>query len=298
MSVEQYASFAIPRILQIVEGQGGLPMVQITNKLAQADIYIHGAHVTRFDPRGGKPMIWTSPASPFADGKSIRGGIPVCFPWFGPHKTVKDFPVHGFLRFRSAELLETAQLSDGRTRVVFGFSDDEATRKYWNHAFSAKVEVTVGTSLELSLSVANTGKEPFSYEDCFHTYFAVGDAAKAVIPSLDGVGYIDRGKGDIRAVQKGDLKIRGETVNIYTLSPARATIVDSPNRRRIECEQAGLANTVVWNPGEASAAKNPEMAGMHAQFLCVEAANCLDTVVSLLPGTAHVSSVRYRSERK
>jgi D-hexose-6-phosphate mutarotase len=273
-------------------------MVQITNKLAQADIYLHGAHVARFDPKGGKPLIWTSPASPFADGKSIRGGIPVCFPWFGPHKTVKDFPVHGFLRFRSTELLETAQLSDGRTRVVFGLKDDENTRKYWNHAFSATVQITVGSTLELSLSVTNTGCEPFSYEDCFHTYFAVGDVAKAVVPSFDGVGYIDRGKGDIRAVQKGDLKIRGETVNIYTLTPSSATIVDSPNRRRILCEQSGLANTVVWNPGEEAAAKNPEMAGFSKDFLCVEAANCLDTRINLLPGTSHVSTVRYRAEKK
>ena len=111
--------------------------------------------------------------------------------------------MHGFVRFRSLELLETAQLSDGRTRVVFGLKSDDATRKYWAHEFSLEVAVTVGKTLELSLSVTNTGKEPFAYEDCFHTYLAVGDTPKAIVTGFDGVGFINRGNGDARAGPKG-----------------------------------------------------------------------------------------------
>ncbi|MFA6508248.1 MAG: D-hexose-6-phosphate mutarotase, partial [Treponemataceae bacterium] len=297
MSLAKYASFSIPKILEVVEGRGGLPMVKVTNQFADAEIYLHGAHVTRFDPKGEKPMIWTSPTSPFADGKSVRGGIPVCFPWFGPHKTVKDFPVHGFVRFRSCELLETAQLSDGRTRAVFGLKANDATRAFWAHDFSLEMTVTIGKSLELALSVTNTSKEAFTYEDCFHTYFAVGDTAKATVTGLDGVGFLNRGKGDARTVQSGDLTPAGETTHIYTLSPAKSAILDSVNKRKIVAEQCGLANTVVWNPWEASAAKNPEMAGMWNQFLCVEAANCIDSMITLLPGCSHTSCVSYGVEK-
>lgn len=293
MPLEKFAKFALPKILEVVEGKGGLPVVKVSNSFASAEIYLHGAHVTSFIPKSGKPLIWTSPASPFADGKSIRGGVPVCFPWFGPHRTVKEFPVHGFVRFRSAELLETSQLSDGRTRVLFGLSADDATRKYWPHDFSLTVEVTVGERLEIALTVTNSGCEPFSYEDCLHTYFAVGDASRCAVSGFDGVGFIDRGKGDSRSVQKGDLVPAGETVQIHTLAPAESVILDTANARRISCVQCGMANTVVWNPGEASAAKNPEMAGMWKEFLCVEGANCIDSRVTLLPGCSHASRASY-----
>jgi glucose-6-phosphate 1-epimerase len=299
MPMEQYAAFAIPNVLEVVEGRGGLPAVRISNRFAQAEIYLHGAHVTRFEPAGGKPLIWTSPSSPYAAGKSIRGGVPVCFPWFGPHRTVKEFPVHGFVRFRSTELLETAQLSDGRTRAVFGLAADDATRAYWPHEFRLEAAVTVGAELEIALTVANTGREPFSYEDCFHTYFAVGDATRSAVSGFDGSGYIDRLKGDSRGVQSGDVvPSTGEITNVYTLVPPRAAIEDAANGRRIAAEQSGLANAVVWNPGEATAAKNPEMAGMWKDFLCLEAANCLDTRIVLLPGCSHASRVRYRAEKK
>ena len=89
----------------------------------------------------------------------------------------------------------------------------------------------------------------------------------------------------------------GETTHIYTLTPAKAVILDKANRRRLVAEQCGLANTVVWNPWEATAAKNPEMVGMWNQFLCVEAANCIDTMINLLPGTSHTSCVCYGVEK-
>ena len=298
MSIDQYASFAIPNTLEVVEGRGGLPLVKISNRFADAEIYLHGAHVTHFAPKGGKPMIWTSPASPYADGKSIRGGIPVCFPWFGPHRSVKEYPVHGFVRFRSTELAETSQLSDGRTRAVFSLKADDAVRAYWPHEFRLDLSVTVGKELELSLTVTNTGREPFSYEDCFHTYFAVGDATRAAVTGFDGVGFIDRLKGDARGVQSGDVSASSvEITHVYTLVPPRAAIDDAAGGRRIAVEQSGLANAVVWNPGEATAAKNPEMAGMWKDFLCLEAGNCLDTRITLLPGCSHVSAVRYGTEK-
>lgn len=296
MSFAKYASFSIPKILDVVEGRGGLPMVKISNQFADAEIYLHGAHVARFDPKGGKPLIWVSSASPFVDGKAIRGGIPVCFPWFGPHRRAKDFPVHGFVRFRACDLIETAQLSDGRTRAVFALKADDKTRAYWAHEFSLTVTITVGASLEVSLSVTNTDREPFTYEDCLHTYFAVGKTEACVVSGFDGFGFIDRGKGDIRSVQHGDLTPKGETVQIHMLTQPKSAILDTGNKRRIVAEQSGMANTIVWNPGEASAAKNPEMAGFWNDFLCVEGANCIDTRVTLLPGCSHASTVRYSVE--
>jgi glucose-6-phosphate 1-epimerase len=156
--------------------------------------------------------------------------------------------------------------------------------------------VLVGETLEVALSVANTGRDPFVYDDCFHTYFAVGDAASCVVGGLDGVGYIDRGKADARFVQHGELPITAELVHVHVKAPARSEIRDPVWKRRIVIEQSGMEETVVWNPGEATAAKNPEMAGRWKEFLCVESANCLDGNVTLLPGTSHQSLVKYRVE--
>jgi len=297
MQLKEYGTFAIPGQVFVEEGQGGLPVVKVRNSFAQADIYLYGAHVTHYEPKGGKPLLWLSDTSPFAAGKAIRGGIPVCFPWFGPHRTNKDFPVHGIARFRNWELSSVAAQSDGRTRVALSLASDEATKAFWPHDFILELIVTVGGSLELELTASNAGREPFLYEDCLHTYFAVGDVAKTGVSGLDGTGYIDRAASDARKVQTGKIAPAGETVNIYMKAPSRTEIEDTAGGRKIRTEQCGFDSTVVWNPWEAAAAKNPEMTDRWKSFICVEAANCLDSNVVLLPGTSHRSSVRYTAEK-
>ena len=297
MQLKEYSAFAIPGQVSVEEGKGGLPVVKVRNAFAQADIYLYGAHVTHYEPKGGKPLLWLSDASPFAAGKAIRGGIPVCFPWFGPHRTNKDFPVHGVARFRSWELQSVAALSDGKTRIVLSLSSNEETRSFWPHDFFLEMAVVVGPSLELELTASNADREPFLYEDCLHTYFSVGDVAKTSVSGLDGTGYIDRARSDARSVQKGPVNPAGETVNAYMQAPSRTEIADTAGGRKIVVEQCGFKSTVVWNPWEATAAKNPEMIDRWRGFICVEGANCLDANVVLLPGTSHRSYVRYTAEK-
>lgn len=298
MSLKEYASFAIPSVVEIEEGKGGLPVVRVSNDFAEAEMYLYGAHVTRFDPKGAKPLLWMSPASPFTAGKPIRGGIPLCFPWFGPHRISKDFPMHGFARIRPFELSYTARLSDGRTRVGMVQRSDDASRLWWPHDYNLEVTATFGKALEESMTVTNIGREPFSYEDCMHTYFAVSDAPNATVLGLDGVGYMDRLAGDALGVQSGGLTIGGGLTKIFTQSPRSVRIENIAGGRTLLAEQEGMANTVVWNPGKETAAGNPELAGREKEFLCVEAANCVNSPVTLLPGCSHTSTVRYSAEKK
>lgn len=297
MQLTEYSAFTIPGQVSVEEGKGGLPVIRVRNTCAQADIYLHGAHVTHFEPTGGKPLLWLSDASPFVTGKAIRGGIPVCFPWFGPHKTNKDFPVHGIARFRSWTLQSVATLSDGRTRVVLALSSSDETRSFWPHDFLLELAVVVGPSLELELTAYNTDSEPFLYEDCLHTYFSVGDVTKTSVSGLDGVGYIDRTRSDARSVQTGPVVPSCETVNAYMQAPSRTELADTAGDRKIIMEQNGFKSTVVWTPWEATAAKNPEMVDRWRGFLCVEGANCLDANVVLLPGTSHRSYIKYTTEK-
>jgi len=293
MSLTTFNSFVIPGIVDIVEGQGKLPMIKVTNSFASADIYLQGAHMTRFDPKGEKGLLWMSDASPFSPGKAIRGGIPICFPWFGAHKTNKDAPMHGFVRTRAWNLKETAQLSDGRTKITLQTGSDEASLKFWAFEFDLSMTFTFGAALEIELTATNTGWQPLSYEDCLHTYFNISELSKTLVSGFDGVAYIDKRKGDIRAVQSGDLLVQGDTVHLHIKAPATSEIADSPWDRRIRIEQQGMDETVVWNPGEAGSASNPEMAGRWSKFICVESATCADDCITLLPGTSHTSRARY-----
>lgn len=284
----------IPGVVEVGKGNGGLPLVKVKNGFAECDIYQYGAHIARFIPEGKPDLLWMSPNSLFEAGKPIRGGIPICFPWFGSHATRADLPLHGVARIRTWELLSAAQLSDGRTRLTLGLSDDEASRLIWPYSFRLELEITVGMKLELSLMTENTGKAPFLYEDCFHTYFSVSHPHQCRIDGLDGVMYIDRARKDVRSVQSGPLVLAGETVHAYMRAPSSLGICDGG--RTVGIHQKGFSSVVVWNPGAETAAGNPEIGTAWNQYLCVESANCLDDALILGPGYAHRSTVLYSVE--
>jgi glucose-6-phosphate 1-epimerase len=284
--MDHLAGFAIPDHLRIVPGGGGLPRVEIANRLAAAHIYLHGAHVTHFQPAGAQPVLWLSASSWFADGKPIRGGVPLCWPWFGPHSARKDAPGHGFARLRSWTLSETAQLSDGRTRAVFTLADDAATRALWPHAFRLRYAVTVGRDLELDLRVDNAGDTAFRYEEALHTYLAVDDIRRTTVDGLAGTPYLDKVRDFARVVQDGAVSFSGETDRVYLDTTAACTLADG--RRRLVVGKEGSADTVVWNPWIAKAKAmadfgDDEWAGM----ACVETVNALDHAVVLAPGASH-----------
>ena len=237
----------IPGVVDLGRGEGGLPLIKVKNEHAECEIYQYGAHISRFLPNGRPDLFWMSPTSLFETGKPLRGGIPVCFPWFGPHASRTDLPLHGVARIRTWELLRVAQLSDGRTHLALGLSDNDDSRSIWPYPFRLELEVTVGRTLELSLLTENTGKVPFLYEDCFHTYFSVSHPYHCELVGLDGVMYIDRVDKDARKVQSGPLILAGETVNAYMRSPSFLVIRDGD--RKVGILQKGFSSAVVWNPG-------------------------------------------------
>ncbi len=273
-------------------GAGGLPVLRIRNEFAECEIFQYGAHISSFAPAGRGDLLWMSPLSVFREGSPIRGGIPVCFPWFGPHRTRVDLPLHGFVRTRAWSLERSAALDDGRTSALLSISEDPETLAIWPYRFRLDLEIVVGSELEVTLVAENTGGEPFRYEDCLHAYLRVGDARNCVVHGLDGVLYIDRVRGDRRALQAGELRLGAETVNAYMHSPFRCFLEDTGLERTLETETSGFADMVVWNPGEEAAMRNPEIGKAWSEFLCLEPANCLDHPVLLLPGTAHRSRLR------
>ncbi len=283
-----WSSFAIPGAVAITTGVDGLSRITVTNPHAEAEIHLHGAHVSHFQPRGSRPVLWMSAHSLFAAGKPIRGGVPLCWPWFGPHASDAALPAHGFVRTRAWTLVETATHHDGRTRVVLTLASDAATLALWPHAFVLRLTVTVGSTLDLDVRVDNPGELPFTCSEALHTYLAVGDVRQLRISGLAGTTYVDKVRQNQRFTDPGDLAIGAETDRVYLDTIATCVVHDALHARRLVVAKEGSKATVVWNPwvAKAQAMKDfgdEEWIGM----VCIETANALDHAITVPAGGSH-----------
>ena len=291
------AQFGVKGRIEIVSGGGGMTAVSLRNAQASAELMLQGAHVTQWAPSGARPVIWLSPAAKFAPGKSIRGGVPICWPWFGPHGSESNYPAHGFARTVPWEIV--ASNSEGDADVVrLRLLDSETTRAQWPRPSELTLEVRVGAALELTLTTRNIGKFPITVGEALHTYFAVGDVRQTRVQGLDGLSYIDKVDGFKTKQQKGAVTIDGEVDRIY-LDSIEDCIIDDPAwKRRIRIAKRGSRSTVVWNPGSAKAQQMGDFGGPegHLGMLCVESGNAADNVVSIEPNASHSLWVRYSVE--
>jgi glucose-6-phosphate 1-epimerase len=282
------ARFAIADQASFAAGPGGFPIVSVRNAHADAAIALQGADVTSFQPHGQEHVLFLSRHAVYAPGKAIRGGIPICWPWFGPHPTDPTKPDHGFARTRPWSVLDTTAMPDGATRVRLGLTDDAATRALWPHAFALELTVTVGATLEVTLVARNTGHEPFVCGGALHSYFRVGDATAITIQGLEETAYVDKVDGGRLKVQQGTVTIAGETDRVYTDTTAVCVIVDSTLGRRVTVAKEGSRSTVVWNPWCDKARRLADLGDdEYTEMVCVEVANAGDDTVTVAPGGEH-----------
>lgn len=286
-AAETARQFDISSALQFGETAGGLIRAAISTPLAEAELYLHGAHVTGWIPRGHRPVLFLSPRSVFAPGKPIRGGVPICFPWFGPRAEGKTGPIHGYARIREWTVESTHLHDDGRVEIVLILTQDE---------FHLRYRVTVGAALELELEVRNISPAPVIFEEALHTYFAVGDIHQASVSGLAGTTYIDKAGGFQRR-QLGDapLSIAKETDQVHLATTAACVIDDPAWNRKISIQKSGSQTTVVWNPWIEKTATIADMVPHDWQgMLCVETANAMEAAVHLAPGASHIMSAAIR----
>jgi len=275
--------------VRLTPGRNGLERLAIGTPRGTAEIYLHGAHVTAWRPSGADPVIWVSADSQFHPDKPIRGGVPICFPWFAAHATNASAPMHGFARLRGWTL-GAVEDRDGEVHATFSLTDDEESRRSaWPHPFTATYRVTVGARLGLTLDVANTGTGPLTFEAALHTYFAVGDIRTVGVTGLAGAEYLDKVHGFARK-REGDAPIRfaGETDRVYLETESTCTIHDPGLRRQIAVAKTGSRSTIVWNPWSDKARAMPDFGDDEwPSMLCIETANVRDAAVSLEPGSHH-----------
>lgn len=273
-------------------GNGGLERVRVSGPRAEAEIYLQGGHVTRWQPRGAAPVLFLSGRAVYAPGKAIRGGVPIIFPWFGPHATDPTKPMHGFARSRPWRLAGSGPGADGAVVVEFALDDDAATRAVWPSPFALRYRVTVGEKLTMELATTNSGGAPFRFEAALHTYLAVGDVERLALTGLEDTAYIDKVDAMTRKRHGADpLRLSGETDRVFLGTTARCVVSDPVLGRRLAVDKMGSATTVVWNPWSSKA---PGIADLEPdgwrRMVCVESANAAEDAVTLAPGARHVLS--------
>ena len=270
-------------------GPGGLTVAELSHPDGTATVAVHGAHVLTFQPRGAAPVLWVSRQSRFAAGQPIRGGIPVCWPWFGDHPTDPAKAKHGFARLAEWTVRAAGPAPDGATRLELGLTDSPFTRDLWPFAFDVALTVSVNAQLRVSLRVRNTDRQAFTFGAALHTYFHVSDVIRIAIDGLDGCEYLDTVGPVQRKRQQGRITIAEETDRIYLGTAAACTIEDPGLGRRIRVAKTGSHSTVVWNPWIAKAKRMPDFGDdEYPEMLCVETTNAAEDQVTLPPGGEHV----------
>jgi len=275
--------------------KGDVPIVKIENKIARAVLSLQGAHLLEWQPITSKNVIWVSEQATFAEGKSVRGGIPVCWPWFGTHKQHRDYPAHGFARTIQWRVVNTRVISAGETQITFELLTNQQSKNIqamWPWPTRVEYRVTVAKTLSLELITTNHSEETITLGQAVHTYFAVDDVTAALVTGLEDKTYLDKPDGFKRKTQHGSIVFNSEVDRIYLDCPESVTIVD--RERKILISKQGSHSTVVWNPWQEVALKMGDMGeDGYLKMLCVESANAAEDTVQISPGASHSLQVSY-----
>ncbi len=280
-------SIQLPSTIQEIQ-QNNLRCYRIENAHATAEIYAHGAHLAHYQPRGQQPVLWMSERSHFAAGEPIRGGVPLCFPWFGAKKDDANAPAHGIARLSDWQL-KSANETDDATELTFAPSPEIIVQNDWTQC-GVWLHVSIGAQLEISFEAHNDTASTCSYEIALHSYFAVSDVRQIFIAGLEDASYWSKVAQRDCEADNAPLTFTQETDRIYH-SASTCTLRDEQWQREIVVEKSHSHNTVVWNPWIEKAARMDDFGGDEwRQMVCIETANVGENRVVLAPNQTHSTS--------
>ncbi len=277
------SQFGHPGAITFAQRFGGLVAVLQAGG-DRAVVALQGAQVLSYETAGFGEVLWLSPAARLGTGKAVRGGIPICWPWFGPHPLGGDAPAHGFVRARPWRVV-SAHADDSGTRMTLTPAE-AAAHPAWPHAAQVSLEIVLGRSLTLSLTTRNTGSSEFALTQALHSYFRVQDISAAQVDGLQTVTFIDQLDPGALKSESGPVLIAREVDRIYQDQMGPITIVEG--RRRIVIQSRGSASAIVWNPWIEKSARLGDLGDEgYRHMLCVETANAGADIVTLAPGASH-----------
>jgi glucose-6-phosphate 1-epimerase len=284
----QLVCTTLPSSVRVDEGEGRLPRVSVRSALGAAEVYFQGAHLTVWHPSAVRePVLWRSRESMFEPGRPIRGGVPICFPWFGPHPADASAPAHGFARLQPWRLVDAREDAAGTVALAMELAGEGVPQ--WPHRFRVIHRMTFGAVLRMDLEVHNEGADAFTFEEALHTYFSVDDVRTVTVTGLEGAEYLDKVAGSRRSRQGDEaLRVTGETDRVYLDTRADCIIQDQVARRQISVSKTGSDATVIWNPWIDKSRAMPDFGDDEwPEMLCVETCNVNVHARSLAPGASH-----------
>lgn len=260
-----------------------LQLLQIENAICTAMLSLQGAQVLSYTPQGQSDLLWLSPAAALSQGAAIRGGIPICLPWFGVNQQDLQKPKHGFARLTRWSLERATVDGGGVTHIVLAMDQFRDTpHELFPYPFVARLRLAFGSSLQLELQVQSHADTSMPLSWALHSYHPVKDLATVTISGLAGCEYLDNTEALSRFRQEGDPRFQGEFDRVY-LDVGREQIIVTEPALSISAQHAPSA--IVWNPGEKLAAAMPDLGiGRHREFICLERGAAFDNALQLEPG--------------
>jgi glucose-6-phosphate 1-epimerase len=294
------AAWIKPGSIETHTNQAGLEFLKLTGSFGSAEFCTQGAHLMHFTPNGGSPMLFVSAKTLLSQGKAIRGGIPVIFPWFGPRAGHPESPMHGLVRTRPWLLTEVAVPENSGPAVVrFECHSDADTLALWPHAFRLELAFELTASLQITWRVHNTGSAAFTFEQALHPYFPVKDVHSAFVSGLQNTAYIDKTDHmTIKTQSESVIRFRAETDRLFLDTAADLTLDDPASNRRLRIRKTGSNNSVVWNPWIAKAAALADLGDDEWRgFVCVEQVNAAKNSIQIPAGEVHTMTAVFTPER-
>ena len=281
--------FGAPGRIAFRTDKMGAPILALVNRYGSCELSLYGGHVLDYRPIGHVPVLFMSKKSLFEPGKPIRGGIPVCWPWFGSASD-KALPSHGFARIMPWDLHSTEYSSDV-TEARLSLSASEATRRFWPHAFELTLRVWLDQRLNLALTTVNRDAHPITFTQAFHPYFRIRQIMDVNVRGLDQAPYRDLLTNQT-GTQTGVLNIRAETDRVYTPPAPECVLHDPGIGRALALAYTGAKRLVVWNPWIDKARAMPDFGDdEYTGMICLEPANTDGDEVTLEPGARHTLSL-------
>lgn len=272
-----------------------MPFIKVSNEKASAIISIYGGQVLSYKPVDEpEDLLFISDNAYFQEGKAIKGGVPICWPWFGADQTSNENPNHGFVRNNFWAVSSVENLANGNTKIILEFTDTNETRKICSYHFFLSLEIIIGSDLTLKLTTFNRGSKPFSITEALHAYFNISYASQIQVLGLEKTEYLDKTENFVKACQVGAVTLAEETDRIHEGNKQNLTINDPGFNRKIKITSSGNKNIVVWNPWIHGASDLADLGNDdYKHFICVEIANVASNIVKILAGGDHILNTNY-----
>ena len=279
--------FGLDNQLQFSEGFSGLAKAELCYKEARLELYLQGAHVTRYRPIANHEVLWMSDTAVYATGKALRGGIPLCRPWFGPHPENPQRPQHGYARTASFKVLSTSANAES-TSIILALDPAAAPYPEWQDRARLEVEIRLSDSLWMEMCTLNSSDTALTVSNALHTYFSISGRNRVTLPGVTGLTYLDKPQRYKRLEQTDAITISGEVDRVYLAPPLEIELLDSVRQTKTSISTWGNHNLVVWNPGGSNAKTMADFDDRgFDKMLCIEPANALDQSFRVNPGECH-----------